>query len=151
MQLRKNGERTMFRLVRNASESPATDQRPTWGWEWMLTSVPIFLDWGLSIFGSTTSFGAHGFGFALYGVVASWILMSRIDSLLRWPINKIRPTLIECVVVFMICGVLHGLALPSVMTNCVGRRPTTPTMQPSSLQTPMNSLDPASSIDAGKP
>jgi len=99
-------------------------------------------DLAWAIGASSLSFGAHGFGFSLYAVVCSWFIISRMDFKILWPLNRIKPTSVECLVVLAICGVLHGLALPAITTNCVGRRQsiapittTAPPTQPSGTVT----------------
>ncbi len=87
---------------------------------WFVSAV-IVVAW-IAIIVSSRSLGAHGFGLALYAIAGSWFLITRSTSNLLWPLNRIKPTIVECLVVLAICGVLHGLAIPAVTTNCVGRR-----------------------------
>ena len=88
----------------------------------LLVCALILLAWIIAIVASARLFGVHGFGFSLYIVAFSWFLIARIDAKLLWPLNRVKPTAIECLVVLAICGLLHGLAMPAVITNCVGRR-----------------------------
>ena len=78
--------------------------------------------WCVAIVVSARFFGPHGFGVALYAVACSWFIITRVELTALWPLNASKPSAAECVVVLAICGVLHGLALPAVGTNCVGRR-----------------------------
>ena len=134
----------------NPYQSPAV-HRSSRQLPWTLSSLVIVVAWGLMVVASSLAFGPHGFGLALYGVTVSWIVMTRFENSWLAPINKVRPTTIECVLVLAICGVLHGLALPSVTTNCVGRRRFAAPSVPSSLQSPMNSVDTTPPADENNP
>ncbi|GEM_PF-2827359 len=106
----------------NPYQSPTMDRDPLPKTQASLACASILLIWFLAITASARLFGAHGFGISLYIVACSWIIITRINAKLLWPLNRAKPTAIECLVVFAICGVLHGLALPTVMTNIEGRR-----------------------------
>ncbi len=106
----------------NPYQSPAIDRCTIpRSQSWLICSL-ILMAWGIVIIAFSRSFGAHGFGFSLYAVACSWFIISQIDIKLLWPLNQFKPTLVECFVVLAICGILHGLSLPAITTNCVGRR-----------------------------
>ncbi|MCA9191363.1 MAG: hypothetical protein KDB03_06370 [Planctomycetales bacterium] len=88
----------------------------------LLVCATVVLVWCSAIATMTSYWGARGFGFSLFAVACSWFVISRTTGKSLWPLNHVKPTLVECLVVLAICGVLHGLALPAVTTNCVGRR-----------------------------
>lgn len=106
----------------NPYQSPTMDRDSLPKTQGSLAGALILLVWIIAIVVSTHLFGAHGFGISLYIVACSWIIITRINAKLLWPLNRAKPTGIEWLVVFAICGVLYGLALPTVMTNCEGRR-----------------------------
>jgi len=106
----------------NPYQSPAIDQHPTSRSLSLLICSAILMVWCIASGASSLSFGAHGFGFSLYTAVCSWFIISRIDLIILRPLNRIKPTSVDCLVVLAICGVLHGLTLPAITENCVGRR-----------------------------
>lgn len=109
-------------ITMNPFQTPTIDRDTLPNGQSLIVSVSILLAWFTAIVASTLSFGAHGFGISLYTVACSWFFITRTDAKLLWPLNRVKPTTVECLVLLAICGVLHGLALPAVITNCVGRR-----------------------------
>ena len=73
-------------------------------------------------FAAFKSFGPHGLACAVYGIVTAYFLVSCSSSPKFYPLNATRPNFVDFTVILAICGVLHGLALPTVVTNCSGRR-----------------------------
>ena len=111
----------------NPYQSPLFDRDSLANGQSWLTSALIVVAWMVVIISSAFYFGVHGFGISLYIVACLWFIITRIDAKLMWPLNRVKPTAFDCLVVLAICGVLHGVALPAVITNCVGRRqPNTP-------------------------
>jgi hypothetical protein len=115
-------------MAMNPSQAPTIDRDALPIGQTSLVCASILLAWFTAIVASALSFGAHGFGLGLYIVACSWFIITRIDANLLWPLNRAKPTAVECLVVLAICGVLHGFALPAVTTNCVGRRQTNATL-----------------------
>jgi hypothetical protein len=126
---------TEFRLIRiktsslaqkpiamNPHQVPAIDRSLTPRYLTWLVCALILAAWGAMIVTLSRFFGSHGFGLSLYAVACSWFIISRMDFNLLSLLNRFKPTLTEWLVVLAICGVLHGLSLPAVSTNCVGRR-----------------------------
>lgn len=109
-------------IAMNPYQTPTIDRDSLPKGQSLLVCVSILLAWFTAIVASALSFGAHGFGISLYVVACSWFFITRTDAKLLCPLNRVKPTTVECLVLLAICGVLHGLALPAVITNCVGRR-----------------------------
>jgi hypothetical protein len=115
----------------NPYQTPTNDRDSLPKGQSMLVCASVLLAWFTAIVASALSFGAHGFGISLYIVACSWFFITRIDANLLWPLNRAKPTTVECLVLLAICGVLHGFALPAVITNCVGRRQPNPPLSTS--------------------
>lgn len=105
----------------NPYQAPTIRQGPVPRRQLGFACVMIVTAWFSFIVISSRTFGAHGFGLSLYAVAVSWFFMTRSTSNRLWPLNKSKPTITECLVVLAICGVLHGLTLPTATTNRVNR------------------------------
>lgn len=66
---------------------------------------------------ASLSWGPHGFGLSLYAALVFLLMLSRSDNKLLWPLNRFRPSFLECCILFAICAVLHGLSMPAVMSQ----------------------------------
>lgn len=82
----------------------------------LLVAAPVLT------FAAYTNLGPHGLGLMLYVIAAGYFLVSRSSNPKFYPINASRLKITEFAVLIAICGVLHGLAMPAVVTNCAGRR-----------------------------
>lgn len=98
------------------------DQRATRALPPVILYVALLGTWLKAIVVGAFLFGSLGFAVALYAGPCALFVLSRTRISLLRPLNQARPTVAEFLVVLAICGVLHGLTLPGVTTNCIGRR-----------------------------
>lgn len=118
-----------------------------WPIRFSLCSLLVVLTWMGIILGLWRSLGAHGFGLALYICAGSWCAISFTKRPSFRPLNNKPLTIAETLTVFVVCALLHSLAMPAVMSTSHPRRiaPTTtiPVNQPTgnALQSDSATMD----------
>lgn len=96
------------------------------------TLCALFVVTGLIaiVFAGWKSLGTSGIGPALALNCVIWFSLSRFKNASLNPINHQRMTIVELIVILVLCAVLHGQLLPAVQSGPHRRRPAVPSLGP---------------------